>query len=175
MKREVAYTRYVISKKDKKNLASKVSNRLSKELGNIVLSTNTIELLKYKLVASEVKIYLFNKLPSLIEKEELIFPSIILFFKYPEIRFSSVIVDEGAIPHILNGADIMAPGVIKVIGELKENVIVSIKDEKKRRVFAIGLVLDNPNEKMQKRKGRLLKNLHYVGDKIWNLYKNLVK
>ncbi|RLE55207.1 MAG: RNA-binding protein [Candidatus Methanomethylicota archaeon] len=80
-----------------------------------------------------------------------------------------VVVDRGAIPHIANGADVMAPGVVQVEGEFEVGDIVAIADEKYRKIIAIGVALTSSGELRCMKKGKVVKNLHYVGDKLWKL------
>lgn len=81
--------------------------------------------------------------------------------------FPKVVIDMGAVPHIANGADVMAPGIRSIHGSL--NDIVVVVDEKHGKPIAIGKVIMNPMEVLEKRKGRAIKNLHYVGDYLWKL------
>ena len=79
----------------------------------------------------------------------------------------------GAISYICNGADIMAPGVLRIEGQFDVDDFVLIVDERHSKPLAIGTsVLDSQMAKQTKR-GRIAKNLHYVGDKLWASLKNL--
>ena len=74
--------------------------------------------------------------------------------------------------HILNGADVMAPGIIKASPGLKEGDMVLVIGSKKP--LAIGVVLDGLDEKMAVGKGKVVKNIHYLGDKIWQTVRKIV-
>jgi PUA domain protein len=82
-----------------------------------------------------------------------------------------VVVDGGAIRFVSGGADIMAPGVVEADESIKAGDIVYIADEKNRRVVAIGKALVDADKMLEGRKeerrGKVIKNLHWVGDKIW--------
>jgi len=85
--------------------------------------------------------------------------------------FPTAVVDEGAIRYLLNGADVMRPG-LKVLpdwGEVGRTVVV--KEEKKGRAIAVGASLVKGEEAIRMSKGPCLRNLHYVGDRYWNLFK----
>ena len=43
-----------------------------------------------------------------------ILPTLKFVHKYPEVKFTSVTVDKGAIPFVLGGANIMCPGLTNV-------------------------------------------------------------
>ncbi len=94
---------------------------------------------------------------------------------YPTLNFSEVIatlpkivVDMGAVPHVVNGADIMSPGIRNIQGEFAENSIVLIVDEKFGKPLAIGKALLSSNAMKTTKHGKVITNLHYVGDPVWN-------
>ena len=87
--------------------------------------------------------------------------------------FPSATVDEGAIRFLLNGADVMRPG-IKSLDEWGDpGRTVVVKEEKKGRAIAIGLSTVSGSEASAMTKGSCLKNLHHVGDKYWTLHKTV--
>jgi len=86
----------------------------------------------------------------------------------------AVVVDMGAVPHICNGADVMAPGVVELRGDFERGELVRILDEKHGKTIAVGKALYAPGEIRTMRRGKVVKNLHYVGDKLWRLVKELV-
>ncbi len=82
-----------------------------------------------------------------------------------------IIVDEGAVRFIMNGADVMKPGIVSVKGEVKKGDFVIVVEEKKNTPIAVGIaIVDGPE--MISGKGRAVKNIHHVGDKIWNFFLN---
>ncbi len=87
--------------------------------------------------------------------------------------FPVAVVDEGAIRFLLNGADVMRPGIRKLDdwGEAGRTVVV--KEEKKGRAIAVGTSTVTSAEAQVMTKGSCLKNLHHVGDRYWNLHKAL--
>lgn len=81
-----------------------------------------------------------------------------------------VVVDDGAIKHILNGADVMAPGIIEADKEIKEGDLVWIRDER-GLPLAIGKALMDGERMSNEKKGRAIENIHFIGDKIWKMCK----
>jgi PUA-domain protein len=75
-------------------------------------------------------------------------------------------IDMPAVKFIVNGADIMRPG-IKEIGEFAQNDIIAIVDQNNHKPLAIGQALFSSEEMRKLDKGKMIKNLHYVGDPIW--------
>jgi PUA domain protein len=80
-----------------------------------------------------------------------------------------VTVDKGAIPYVTNGADVMRPGVVGYDPELKEGDYVVVTEETYGKPLAIGKALWNGKEYASKKEGKCVKNIHYVGDELWEL------
>ena len=78
-----------------------------------------------------------------------------------------VTVDQGAVPYVCNGAHIMAPGVVAVGSDIQKGGFVAVKEEKHDRILAIGVALLSKRELEKTEKGKVVKNLHWVGDPIW--------
>lgn len=126
-----------------------------------------IELVK----TQEIKIFIFGKTPFLAGIRGHLFPTLLFEDIFP--LLPKIVVDMGAIPHICNGADIMAPGVIKIDGEFGKDSFILIIDERYRKPIAIGeALLDSETMKATKR-GRIVKNVHHVGDEVWSLMRKL--
>jgi len=87
--------------------------------------------------------------------------------------FPSAVVDDGAIKYLLNGADVMRPGIRKLDDWGAPGAIVVVREEKKGRAIAIGLSIISGSEASAATKGSCLKNLHHVGDRYWNLHKQV--
>ena len=89
-------------------------------------------------------------------------------FSIEEIPLKRVIVDMGAVPHIAGGADIMAPGIVSTDESISTGECVVVVDERHGKALAIGSALVD-GASMKGPKGRVVKNLHHVGDEIWKL------
>jgi PUA-domain protein len=88
-------------------------------------------------------------------------------------KLPRVTVDMGAVPHVVGGADIMAPGVRKVEGNFGENQLVVVIDEKHGKFLAVGRTLFASDQFPSIKKGKVITSLHYVGDPIWESVKLL--
>jgi PUA-domain protein len=78
-----------------------------------------------------------------------------------------VTVDMGAVPYVSKGADVMTPGIVEADPGIKEGDFVWIRDVKNRVPLAIGKALISAEEMGKKQPGKAVKNLHFVGDKLW--------
>jgi PUA domain protein len=105
--------------------------------------------------------------PLVLEIEDSRIPTLI--FQEVLDSLSGVIVDMGAVPHICRGADVMAPGVRGIEGTFGEGTVIRVLDERYRKVLSIGISLLSSAEMADMKQGRVVKNLHYVGDDIWRV------
>ena len=87
--------------------------------------------------------------------------------------FPQAYVDEGAIKFLLNGADVMRPGIRKLDDWGSAGRIVVVREEKKGRAIAVGLSIVTSADAQAMSKGGCIRNLHHVGDRYWNLHKSL--
>ena len=83
------------------------------------------------------------------------------------------VVDEGAIRFLLNGADVMRPGVRRMDDWGEPGKLVVVREEKKERAIVVGLSTVSGTEALAMTKGSCVKNLHHVGDRYWELHKKV--
>jgi PUA domain protein len=83
-----------------------------------------------------------------------------------------IVVDEGAVPHICNGSDLMAPGIVRISGAFSKGALVAIVEQKFNKKIAIMRVLLDSSAMEATRRGKVAENIHYVGDRLWRVYKN---
>lgn len=132
----------------------------------------------FKIEVEDVTIYKIQK-TILIEKLGMIFPTLIERYSANLLNYMPyIVVDMGAVTHIVNGADIMRPGVREVCGDFNENDIIVIKDEKNKKPIAIGRALVSHEEFKSMTRGKFAENIHYIDDRLWKLihqYKELIE
>jgi len=85
----------------------------------------------------------------------------------PEKKY--VTVDKGAVKFVCNGADIMAPGVTDADSSVKKNELVWVRDETHKKPLAVGVALMSAKEMINKKEGKAVLSVHYIGDKIWRM------
>ena len=84
-----------------------------------------------------------------------------------------VVVDEGAVRHIFNGADVMRPGIVSFEIPFSEKAVVLVVEEKFKRPMAVGISLVSSEEAKKMAKGIVVKNLHNLGDDILKSIKEI--
>lgn len=91
----------------------------------------------------------------------------LLMAKKPTKAF--VTVDMGAVKFVNNGADVMAPGITEADPAIQPGDLVWIRDEKNKVPLAVGEAILPGAQMPRGPKGKAVKNLHRVGDELWNL------
>jgi PUA-domain protein len=159
--------RYFLKAKESKALLRNASEKLKTDLGLLFKDNVNVEVFK----TESAEIFLINAKPLLVKAEGNVYPTL----RFDEYFRSApkVVVDMGAVPYVCNGANIMAPGIKRFEGQFAENDIVIVIDEKHSRPIAIGKSLYDSDQAKNINEGTVVKNLYYVGDKTWNLLKEI--
>ncbi len=80
-----------------------------------------------------------------------------------------VTVDRGAVRFITRGAHVMRPGIVDYDPEIKKGDLVVVKEETHGKPLAIGRALWDGRKFEEKKEGKCVENIHYVGDEIWKI------
>jgi len=78
------------------------------------------------------------------------------------------VVDMGAVKFMTKGADVMSPGIVDADKNLKKGDMVFVVDEQHKKPLAMGKCLISGEEMIKNDKGKAIKTIHYIGDKIWD-------
>lgn len=158
--------RSYLKEKEVKLILERISKTLNLNPSDFVDQNSRFETME---VTPNDKIFLIDEKPAFIESGGEISPT--LFNERALSKLPSMTVDMGAIPHICNGADIMAPGVIKVNGEFNVGSLIIVVEEKFSKRIAIVKALYNSYEMVEKKYGKVAKNVHHISDRFWNALK----
>ncbi len=152
--------KHFISKKELRILREKVAGM---GLDPSILANVEVEEIK------DEKCYFVNKKPFIYEKgNETLIP--MLFYlneAKPQIRFVSV--DDGAVPHVMNGANVFAQGITDMDPEIKSGDMVFIRN-KDSVYLAVGIAEKEASLIMADKKGEAVKLLHYPDDRIFKTF-----
>jgi PUA domain protein len=99
-------------------------------------------------------------------KGDLLVPTLKVLLKKNFLK--KVIINMGAVPFIAKGADLMRPGIVGVDAYVEEGNIIVIVDEKNMKPIAVGQSLFSKDEIEKMEVGKMILNLHHVGDEVWN-------
>jgi len=161
-----AFRRYFLEEKDAKNIILEFSRKVKIKAEQLFESRKHIETFE----TEGIKVYLIDKKPVLASSDEKIIPT--LFFNEIFTFLPKIVVNMGAVSYICNGADVMAPGIVRIEGQFNVDDFVLIIDERFGKPLAIGTALSDSETVKQTKHGKIAKNLHYVGDKLWKSLKN---
>lgn len=146
--------RHFMRKREAKDFLEKISDRYGE------VQTDKVEFAEYE----EKKIYLIDDELELIEDENGLYP----FLGGSLVdRLPYVTVDMGAVRFVCNGADVMAPGIIDLDVFSKGETVI-IRDISYKKALAVGIALESSENIESSKKGKVISNLHYIGDKLWN-------
>jgi PUA-domain protein len=158
--------RYSLKSKDAKRFLLEVSERLGTDVTQFFGSKTRVEINE----TETAELFIFDGRPLLARSNGEIFPT--LYFEELFPLLPRIVVDMGAVPYVCKGADVMAPGVRAVKGEFKENALLLVVDERHGKPLAVGSALFSSEDMKTRDSGKIVKNLHYVGDKLWNALKS---
>lgn len=79
----------------------------------------------------------------------------------------SVVVDEGAVGPLKRGADVMIPGIRKVLKEFQKDEVVGVLDPTERYFIVVGLALASSSSIVPGARGKVIKNLSHLDDDLW--------
>jgi len=160
------FRRHSLREKEARKVILEFSRKARAKAEQLFDSRKHIETIE----TADTKIYLIDGKPLLASSNGKLFPT--LFFNEFFTFLPKVVVDMGAISYICNGADVMAPGVVRIEGQFDVDDFVLIVDERHSKPLAIGSALLDSQMAKQTKHGKIAKNLHYVGDKLWTSLKN---
>ena len=154
-----------LREKEARQLLLEFSRSLGFDAEKIIGPKPHIEIVE----TQDVEIFLVDGKPLMVRSNKVLFPTLI--FDKVLSFLPQIVVYMGAVPHVCNGADIMAPGVRRITGKFKESDPLLIIDERHGKPLAIGLALFNSHNMNEIEHGKIVKNIHYIGDKIWKFIK----
>lgn len=151
----------------KSHLAS-IYARLEEEIGEsaLLFHSDRIELVETD--RAGLSLFLVDKKPLIMDFRDHIFPTLrgALVYPFPQRR---VTVDTGAVSFVVNGADVMRPGIVDITDDILAGHPLVIAEERHRKPIALGIAQMDAGEMKNRTSGKVIKNIHYVGDDIWNI------
>ena len=154
--------RHFLKEKESKRFLLEVSKTLGTDIERLLGSKTRVEMNE----TEAAEIFIFNGRPVLARSNGALFP--LLSFEELLSVIPKIVVDMGAVPYVCKGADVMAPGVVAIKGEFKEKDFLLVVDERHGKPLAVGVALFSSEDIKTVSNGKTVKNLHYVGDKLWN-------
>lgn len=112
------------------------------------------------------RLVLINKQPWFFYYGEKLVPTLKLLQTYLGL-LKKVVVDMGAVKFMISGADVMRPGIKEIAAGINKDDFVVIMDVNNHKPLAVGIAQLSGIEMQAATSGKVIKNIHYVGDELW--------
>jgi len=152
--------RHFLRKKDVKAFRQRLSSSLSERAARTL--DGQVEVLE----TERFSLILVNGDRTFVMMGDDIFPFLGCLVE-DDMGMKRVAVDRGAIPYVINGADVMRPGIVRSDPAVAVDDLVLIVDDTHGKPLAVGRSL-HPAKELTGGSGKGVRILHYVGDPIWD-------
>lgn len=159
------YRRHFLKEKDAAQVLQELSHKLKVDAQQLFGTKPKIESVETKIA----KFVFINEKPTITVSDGSFLP--LLSSSEVLSRLPKLVVNMGAVPHVCNGADVMAPGVVRIQGDFDKGDFALVVDERHGKPLAVGVALTDAQTVRDLKQGKILKNVHYVGDRLWNQLK----
>ena len=151
----------------RKSEVAGIVRRLEAELGAEadLFASDRIEVAE---TGGPIRFYFVDRQPLLFERAGVLFPTLRGAMARP---FSArrITVDMGAVPFVVNGADIMRPGIVALTDDIRADGPALVVEERHGKPLAICIARLDADALRAETAGKVCKNIHHVGDEIWGL------
>lgn len=151
-------TRHALRKKDAKRLMGRLVEKFGTDFG---IAREGLEL---AITDEDFDLVIQAGKPVLIVIEDDCIPTLRILRERAPDRYY-VEVDMGAVKPILNGADVMGPGVRGADPSIREGDLVYVRTQETKSPIAVGIALRSYDELTER--GKSVKTLHVLNDEIW--------
>ncbi len=159
--------RHFLREKETTQLLDELSEKLNINIEQLLGTKTNVEVSQTQTAI----IYFINGRPLLAAWKNVLVPT--LFFHEALRMLPKILVNMGAVPYVCNGADIMAPGAVRIDKDYKQDDYVVVTDERHEKPIAVAVALTDSITARTLKHGKIAKNLHYVGDDLWNQLRRL--
>jgi PUA domain protein len=157
--------RHFLREKEVPQLLDEFSQKLNIDVRQLLGAKTQVE----EAESPAAKIFFLHNKPLLTIFNNTLVPT--LFSDEIVSKLPKIVVNMGAVPHLCNGADLMAPGVVRIEKDYRTNDYVVIVDELHKKPLAVAIALTDSSTARNTPRGKIARNIHYVGDILWNQLK----
>ncbi|KRX09126.1 PUA-like domain [Pseudocohnilembus persalinus] len=166
----------LVSKSQTKGIKGKLSE-FSEIFDDIVedIIPKKSQLQSAKIRAGETRFEIFSVKEDILffqkDHDEYILPTLKLVHRYPDL-LPKMQIDKGGIKFILQGSNVMCPGLTSAGGKIDEKAEVghpvAIYAEGKQHAMGIGILIMSPEDIKNVNQGHCIQTYHVIGDGLWN-------
>jgi len=151
----------------RKDQVATLQARLREQIGDgaALFASDRVEIAE---TDAPFQLYVVDRKLFLFEKDSWVFPTLrgAIERPFPQRR---IVVDMGAVPFLVKGADVMRPGIVSVTDDVKAGCPAVVADVRHGKPLAIAIAHFDAQAMREQQKGKMAKTVHYVSDQIWNL------
>jgi len=151
----------------RKSEIARIRSMLEEEIGEsaALFHSDRVEVVS---TSAPWSIYLVDRRPLLMAGEDWVFPTLRGIVERP-FQERQLVVDMGAVRFMVNGADVMRPGVVEISDDIRVDRPLQVVDERHHKPLAVGIALADAPEIRRQETGKCARTIHHVGDDLWNL------
>lgn len=152
-----------------------------RQLASLFEGVDSVEVVQ---ISERDFLYLLDGAPLLLKTSvrdlgEAVAPTLYLIHRTPKGKevasmYPRAVVDAGAVKRIVDGADVMRPGIRAFHGEFSRGSVVIVEDERGRAIALTAAVVGRAEAEAMER-GKVLLNFHHLGDRIWQACLDMAK
>lgn len=116
---------------------------------------------------NSLKFLVINHEPAFFYRENQLVPT--LKYLQHHSLLKKITIDMGAVKFIVNGADVMRPGIVEIDDTIAKDEIIVIIDQNNKKPLAVGIAQFGSEEMRALQRGKAIKTIHYVGDEVWKV------
>lgn len=161
------HRRNFLKDKEARSLLNQVNEKFKVYFVQTLGSRARVELIETEFA----QIYCIDKKPLFAKMGAELFPTLMADELFASI--AKVVVDMGAIPYVCKGANVMRPGIRRFDGDFRKGDLVLVVDEKHGKPLAVGEILYDKGEAESVKEGVVVRNVHFVGDRVWGFLKEI--
>ena len=144
-------------------LRSKEINPKLERYKVVISKKDRVELLEQ----DEVRVITINNDPAFFYYEDKLVPTLQYLQNHSLLK--KVTIDMGAVRFIVNGADVMRPGMVEIEEDIAKDDAIAVIDQNNKKPLAVGIALFSTEEMRGMAKGKVIRTIHYVGDEVWKV------
>jgi PUA domain protein len=158
--------RHLLKRKQQKAELAKIESALGTTI-RVDIGTQ----LETGILDDDTRVLIYQNEILFFETNKRFFPTLHALLK-DMVSIPKVSVDMGAIRFVVNGADIMRPGITKIEDDVRKDAAVAIVDETHGKPLAVGIATMNAEEMRAATSGKVVLSVHYVNDHLWDFTKS---
>jgi PUA-domain protein len=158
--------RHLLKKKEQRQEIDSIES----DLGTTVTALDAKTQLESGILDDGSRVLLLDGKILFFEHEKRMFPTLRSVLENI-ISLPQVTVDMGAVKYVVNGADIMRPGITQVDDGIEAGSIVAVVDERHGKPLAIGVSTLSTEDLRATNTGKVILSVHYINDPLWEFGK----